>query len=114
MAETIYTGSLNAEQVGDIILDPKTRLGSVGTLDSTKVEVLEGGDLVTAEVSEDKLKVTVTTNGNTGNAVVKVTADKNLDPDAEDNETGIFNLTITPAGVTAVAMEFANIRDREV
>lgn len=113
MAETQYVGTMNAEQEGDIVLDPKTRLGSVGTLDSTKAEVLEGGDIVTATVSEDKLKVTVSTTGTPGNAVVRVIADKNLDPEAEDNEVGIFNLTITPAGVTAVPMSFANVRDRE-
>lgn len=45
--------------------------------------------------------------------MVVVTADKNLDPDAEDNEVGIFNITVTPAGTTAVAMTFANVRDRE-
>ena len=112
MAETQYTGSMNAEQIGDIVLDPKTRLGSVGTIESTHAEVT-GDDVVTAEVSEDGLTVTVTTNGNTGNAVVTVTADKDLDPEAEDNEVGVFNITITPAGTTAVAMEFANVRDRE-
>lgn len=112
MAETNYTGSMDSEQEGDIVLDPKTRLGSVGTLDSTKVEVTEGADIVSAVVSEDKLKVTVTTNGTPGNAVVVVTADKNLDPSAEDNEVGIFNITVTPAGTQAVPMTFANVRDR--
>lgn len=111
MAETIYTGSLDNEQQGDIAVDPRTRLGRVGTLDSTKAEVTEGADLVTAAVSEDKLKVNVKATGNgTGNAIVVVTADKNLDPAAEDNETGIFNITVTPAGTVAVPMRFENVR----
>lgn len=113
MAETIYTGALDAEQQGDIAVDPRTRLGKVGTLDSTTVEVREGADLVTVSVSEDKLKVNVKATGTAGNAVVAVIADKNLDPEAADNEVGIFNITITPAGVVAVPMTFGNVRPVE-
>ena len=115
MAETVYTGALESEQQGDIVLDPRTRLGNVGTLDTTKVEVREGGDYVTATVSEDKLKVNVKATGVTDEdgvvtAQVVVIADKNKDPNAEDNEVGIFNLTITAAGVVAVPMIFSNVR----
>lgn len=110
MAETNYIGTMDAEQQGDIAVDPRTRLGKVGTLDSTKAEVREGAELVTVAVSEDKLKVNVKATGTAGNAVVAVIADKNKDPEAEDNEVGIFNITITEAGVVAVPMTFVNVR----
>lgn len=111
MAETTYIAQLDSEQQGDIAVDPKTRLGRVGTLDSTKAEVRVGAELVTAEVSADKLKVNVKTTGTAGFAQVAVIADKNLDPAAEDNEVGIFDITITPAGTVAVPMTFINVRD---
>ena len=43
-------------------------------------------------------------------AQVTVTADKNKDPNAEDNEVGVFNIMITPAGTASVAFSFENVR----
>lgn len=113
MAETIYTGQLAADQQGDIILDPRTRLGRVGTIETTGAEVTEGVDLVTVTVQPDGLTVNVKTTGMAGNAVVMVTADKNKDPEVADNEVGIFNILITEAGTVAVPMTFGNIRPVE-
>ena len=110
MALTVYTGALGAEEQGDIVLDPRTRLGSVGTIESTKVEVVSGAELFTWNISADGLMVNVKGVGAAGDAVLNVIADKNLDPAAEDNEVGEFHITFTPAGVATVAMTFANIR----
>jgi hypothetical protein len=110
MAETIYNGSIEAENQGDIVLDPRTRLGKMGKLEKVTVEVTEGADLVTIVQDPANLLV-VTVQANTdGNAVVKVSADKNLDPAIEDDEVGIWNILITPAGTVAVPMTFANVR----
>ncbi len=110
MALTVYTGALGAEEQGDIVLDPRTRLGSVGTIESTKVEVVSGAELFTWNISADGLMVNVKGVGAAGDAVLNVIADKNLDPAAEDNEVGEFHITFTPAGVVTVAMTFANVR----
>ena len=110
MALTVYTGALGAEEQGDIVLDPRTRLGSVGTIESTKVEVVSGGELFTHNISADGLTVNIEGVGAAGDAVLNVIADKNLDPLAEDNEVGEFHITFTQAGVATVAMTFANVR----
>lgn len=114
MAEVILIGALESEQQGDVNVDAKTRLGNIGGLDSTKAEVTEGSDYVTATVTEDKKKVNVKATGvivgEVVTAQVVITADKNKDPNAEDNEVAILNLTITPAGTVAVNFTFENIR----
>lgn len=113
---TEYTASLTAEQLGDIVLNPKTRLGGKGSLDKVAVEIEhpEGqAEVVGVTTSEDKLTHTVGTNGNEGTAKVTITADKDMSPDAEDNDVAIFHITVLPAGTEAVAFEFKNVRERQ-
>lgn len=115
MAEQVFDAALESEQQGDIRVDAKTRLGNIGGLDSTKAEVTIGSEYATATVSADKTKVNVKATGVVAGeepvlAQVTVTADKNKDPNAEDNEVGIFNITITPAGTASVAFSFENVR----
>lgn len=113
MAETVYNASIEAELQGDIVLDPKTRRGGVGSLEKVPVQVTQGAELVTIVQDPATLTIVGVQALAAGNVTIVVNADKNMDPAIDDYEVGIWNILITPAGVVAVPMEFKNVRPIE-
>lgn len=105
---------MNAEQIGDIVLNPKTRLGGAGKIDplQSRTEFVSGEGILEVTSSEDKKLHTLTSNGTAGDVVINVIADKDLS-EGEDQEIGEWHITVTAAGTTAVPMELGNLRDRE-